>query len=49
MDGFINDIINITTDNPCWVDRDKNVALLVIHTIFSLLQSSEPLKGDEPL
>ena len=34
MDGFIDGIITITTEDPCWLERIKNVALLVIHTIF---------------
>ena len=38
MDGFIDYIITITIDNPFWMDHAKNVALLVIHTIFRPLQ-----------
>ena len=34
MDGFIDEIITITIDDPCWVERSKKSALLVIHTIF---------------
>ena len=49
MDGFINDIITITIDDPIWVKRAKNAASLVIHTIFMTLHSSEPLKWDVPL
>ena len=49
MDGFINDIIAITIDDLFWVERAKNVALLVIHTIFRPLHSSELLKRDDPL
>ena len=48
MDGFIDDIIDITLDYPNWADRTKNAALSVIHTIFRPLQSSEPLKWDDP-
>ena len=49
MDGFIDDIIAITIDEPCWVERAKNTALLVIHTIFRLLHPYESLKQDVPL
>ena len=48
MDGFIDDIIAITIDEPCWVERAKNTALLVIHTIFRLLHPYESLKQDVP-
>ena len=34
IDGFINDIIAVTVANPFWVERAKNAALLIIHTIF---------------
>ena len=44
MDGLIDEIITITIDDPCWVDPTKHAALLVIHTIFSLLQPYDPLK-----
>ena len=46
MDEFIDDIINIAIDDPNWVERAKNAALFVIHTIFRQLQSSELLKQD---
>ena len=46
---FIDDIITITVDNLSWVKRTKNVALLVLHTIFRVLNPSEPLKLDVPL
>ena len=49
MNEFINCIIKITINYPIWVERAKNEALLVIHTIFRLLQSSEPMKLDDPL
>ena len=49
MDVFINVIITITIYDPCWVERAKNTALLVIHTIFRLLQPYKPLKQDDPL
>ena len=42
MDEFIDDIININIDNPCWVERAEDAALLVIHIIFKLLNSDEP-------
>ena len=48
MDEFIDDIININIDNPCWVERAKDAALLVIHIIFKLLNSDEPLKQYDP-
>ena len=38
MDGFIHDTITINIDDPYWVERAKNAALLVIHTIFRPLQ-----------
>ena len=44
MDGFVDDIITINIDNPYWVERAKNLALLVIHTMFRPLHSDEPLK-----
>ena len=44
MDGFIYYIITITIDNACWVERAKNAALLIIHTIFRSHKSDEPLK-----
>ena len=46
---FIDDIITITIDNLSWVKRTKNAALLVLHTIFRVLNPSEPLKLDVPL
>ena len=49
MDGSINEIITITIDDPRWADRTKKSALLIIHTIFRPLQSSKPLKLDEPI
>ena len=49
MDGFIDDIITITVNDDHWIDRAKSAALLVIHTLFRPLQSSEPLKRDDPL
>ena len=44
MDGFIDDIITITIDDPCWVERAKNAALLIIQTIFRPQYSDKPLK-----
>ena len=44
MDGFFNKIINTTIDDPSWLERAKNLALLVIHTMFRPLHSDEPLK-----
>ena len=49
MDGFVNGITTTTIDDPWWVERAKNADLLVIHVIFRRLQSSEPLKQDDPL
>ena len=49
MNGFIDDTITITIDNPHWVERAKNTALLIIHTIFRPWQSNETLKRDDPL
>ena len=49
MDGFIDDIINITVDDKHWIDCAKSAALLVIHTLFRPLQPSETLKQDDPL
>ena len=49
MDVFIDKIITITIDDPRYVERAKNAALLVIHTKFRPLHPSEPLKRDEPL
>ena len=49
MDGFIDYIIPITIDNPWWVERANNAALLVIHTIFRPLHYDEPPKQYGPL
>ena len=49
MDGFIDEIITITIDGPWWVERTKNVDLLIIHTIFRPRQSNKPLKWYDPL
>ena len=49
MDGFIDDIITITIDNPCRVEHTKNAYLLIIHTIFRPRQSNKPQKQDDPL
>ena len=47
MDVFIDDIITINIEKPCWVERTKNAALLIIHTIFKPWHSDEPLKQDD--
>ena len=49
MDGFIDNIINITVDYKYWIERAKIAALLVIHTLFRPMQESEPLKHNDPL
>ena len=49
MYGLIDDIITNTINDPNWVEHTKNSALVVIHTIFSPLHSSELLKWDDPL
>ena len=49
MNGFIDDIITITTDDPCWVECAKNTALLTIHTIFRPRNYNKPLKLDDLL
>ena len=49
IDGFIDEIITITIDDPHWVERNKNTVLLIIHTIFIPWISDKPLKQDEPL
>ena len=41
--------ITITINDPFWVERSKNAALLVIHTIFRPLHPYGPLKRDDPL
>ena len=43
MYGFINYIINLIVDDPTWVERAKNPALLLIHTILHPLHASDPL------
>ena len=48
-DGLIDDVINLTIDDSIWVERAKNMALLVIYTIFCPLHTSEPLTWEEPL
>ena len=49
MDRFINNIITLTIDDSTWAEIAKKLALLVIHTIFRPLQTSEPLNKDNPL
>ena len=49
MGGFINKIITITVDDENFIDWKKSAAILVIHTLFLPLQSSEPLKRDDTL
>ena len=49
MDGFIDDITTINFDYKQWIDCAKSLSLLVIHTLFWPLQSSEPLKQDDTL
>ena len=49
MDVFINDIITITNYDPTWVERAKIASIMVIHTIFRPLQSSELMKWGEPI
>ena len=49
MYGFRNDIIYITIEDPCWVERAKKEALLIIHTIFRPWKSDKPLIQDDPL
>ena len=49
MDGFIDEIITVAVDDKHWIDCAKIAAQLVIHTLFQPLQSSEPLKRDDPL
>ena len=49
MDEFTDNIITINIDDPNWVERAKTAGLLVIHTIFRPLQSSEQLKRDNPI
>ena len=48
MDGLIDDIITINIEKPCWVERTKNAALLIIHTIFRPRDSDKPLKQYDP-
>ena len=48
MDGFIDNIITIIIDEPSWVERAKLTALLFIQTISRPLNSSKPLKQDDP-
>ena len=49
MYGLINNIITINIDDSNWEERAKKSALLIIHTMFRLLQSPEPMKWDDPL
>ena len=49
MDGYIDEIITITIDNPFWVECAKTTAFLVIHTISRRLHLEKPLKCDDPL
>ena len=49
MDGFIDDIIMLTIDDPTWVEHAKKLAILVIHIILRPLQTSEPLNRDNSL
>ena len=45
MNGFVDEIIGIVIDDPFWVERAKNVALLVIHAIFRPLYSDDPYQS----
>ena len=49
MVELIDEIITITIDNPHWVERAKNTALLIIYTIFRPRKSEKPLKQHDPL
>ena len=49
MDVFVYDIITITIDKPCYVERAKDASLLIVHIIFRPWHSDEPLKLDDPL
>ena len=47
MDGFINDIVTLAINGTTWVERSKNAVLLVIHTIFRILQPTEQIDWDD--
>ena len=49
MDGFINNIINMTLEDKYWIERAKSAALLVIHTLFRPLQASKTLEWNNSL
>ena len=49
MTGLIDDIISTIVDNKHCIRRVKSATCLVIQTLFWLLQTSEPLKRDNPL
>ena len=49
MDGFINGIIELTIDQPTWMKWAKNTALIVIHTMFYPLHTSDSLNIDNIL
>ena len=49
MDELINNIITLTIYGSTWLEQSKNGELLVIHTIFWPLHTSEMLTRDEPI
>ena len=49
MYGLIDDVITIKIDNTHLVERAKNAALLIIHTIFRPRKSNKLLKRYDPL
>ena len=49
MGVFIEVIITLNIDNTNWVEWAKKAAILVIHTIFWPLQTSDVLNRNEPL
>ena len=48
MDAFIDGIIIFTIDYHTWEERSKNLAILMICTIFRPLQTSELHNTEDP-
>ena len=49
MYGFIYYMVTLTINDTTWVDWAKKSALMVIHTMFLTLQTSDPFNKDNPL
>ena len=48
-DGYIDDIITVMLEIESWVDKALNAAPLVIHSLFRLIDGSDPLPRDDSI